>query len=205
MDIYQHDQSLRQEGYTVLAGLDEAGRGPIAGPVVAAAVILPEDIKINGLRDSKKVPEKERAILYNCVVNTSVDIGVGMAHHDEIDRINILEATRCAMQRALQNLKTPPSLLVIDALSLPSLRIKQISPTKAESKSASVAAASIVAKYIRDEMMLKYHEQYPQYNFRRHKGYCTEEHLNMIRKYGVCPIHRLTFNKVLNLDLPFKV
>ena len=202
-DLYRYDESLRGKGFLRIAGLDEAGRGPLAGPVVAAAVIFSNGIRIKGLRDSKKVPEKEREFLYKEVVRFSVDIGIGIVGHEEIDRVNILRATRLAMQCAVGNLLKPPDLLVIDAVSLPSIRIKQFSIIKGESVSASIAAASIIAKCERDKIMLEYHRQFPQYNFDRNKGYSTKDHLDMIRIYGPCPIHRKSFQRVMSLELPF--
>ncbi|OGW27149.1 MAG: ribonuclease HII [Nitrospirae bacterium GWC2_42_7] len=201
--MYQHDESFREKGFIKIAGIDEAGRGPLAGPVVAAAVILPRDLRIEGLRDSKKVPEKERASLFMQILSFSIDIGIGIVEHEEIDKINILQATKLAMQKALNELKTKPDMLIIDALSLPSVNIEQFSPIKADSKSASVAAASIVAKHTRDTIMLKYHDTYPEYNFKKHKGYSTEEHMNLIKLHGPCPIHRMTFRKVKDVKLPF--
>lgn len=203
MDIYQHDESFREKGFSIIAGIDEAGRGPLAGPVVAAAVILPGDLRIKGLRDSKKVPEKERASLYMQILSFSIDIGIGIVDHEEIDKINILQATKLAMQKALNELRTKPDMLIIDALSLPSVSIEQFSPIKADSKSASVAAASIVAKHTRDTIMLKYHDTYPEYNFKKHKGYSTAEHMDLIKLHGPCPIHRKTFRKVKDVKLPF--
>jgi ribonuclease HII len=202
-DLYQYDESLRGKGFLRIAGIDEAGRGPLAGPVVAAAVVFLKSIKIEGLRDSKKVPEKEREILYSEVLRFSEDVGVGIVGHEEIDRLNILRATRLAMQYAVEDLSKPPDILVIDALSLPSIPIKQLSIIKGESISASIAAASIIAKCVRDKIMMEYHRQYPQYNFEKHKGYSTKEHLDMIRRYGPCPIHRKSFQRVLTLELPF--
>ncbi len=202
-DLYQYDESLRGKGFLRIAGIDEAGRGPLAGPVVAAAVVFSNGIRIKGLRDSKKVPEKERKFLYEEIIRFSVDMGVGMVGHEEIDRMNILRATRLAMQCAVGNLSKPPDLLVIDAVSLPSIRIKQFSIIKGESVSASIAAASIVAKYERDKIMLEYHHQFPHYNFDKNKGYSTKDHLDMIRIYGPCPIHRKSFQRVMSLELPF--
>jgi len=203
MDIYRHDESFRKKGVRVIAGIDEAGRGPIAGPVVAAAVVLPENLRIEGVRDSKKVPEKERESLFWDILTLSTDIGVGIVDHEEIDRTDILRCTKIAMKIALDDLNSPPDMIIIDAVVLPSVPIKQISPIKAESKSASVAAASIVAKYIRDVIMIRYHELYPEYNFKKHKGYCTEEHLSMIRLHGPCAIHRKSFRKVMSMGLPW--
>lgn len=203
MDIYQYDQSLRQQGYLLVAGMDEAGRGPLAGPVVAAAVILRESIRISGLRDSKKVPADERESLFSFIQESAAAIGIGIVGNEDIDRLNILRATRQSMEIAVRKLPITPDMLVIDALSLPSVPIQQRSPIKAENVSASVAAASIVAKHTRDKIMLDYHHQYPMYNFRQHKGYATKEHLEMLQRFGPCPIHRKSFFRVMSLDLPF--
>lgn len=202
MDIYQHDESLREKGFPLIAGIDEAGRGPLAGPVVAAAVVLKTGTRIDGLRDSKKVPEKERASLFSEIKNASVDMGIGIVDHADIDRLNILRATRYAMKLAVENLSQPPDLLIIDAVSLPSVSIRQLTPVKGESVSASVAAASIVAKCVRDNIMTEYHELYPQYNFGKHKGYSTREHMQKLQEYGPCPIHRRSFCKVMSVRLP---
>ncbi len=202
-DLYRYEESLRKKGFLRIAGLDEAGRGPLAGPVVAAAVILKNNIRITGLRDSKKVPAKERESLFKEIARFSVDIGIGIVGHEEIDRLNILKATRLAMQYAVENLSSPPDLLVIDAVSLHSIQIKQFSIIKGESISASIAAASIVAKCERDKIMLDYHHQFPHYHFDRNKGYSTKDHLDMIRIYGPCPIHRKSFRRVRSLELPF--
>lgn len=201
MGIYLHDAALRQKGYKTVAGIDEAGRGPIAGPVVAASVVLDDDIRIRGLRDSKKVPEPERESLFWDVLCAARDIGVGVVEHDEIDKLNILRSTKLAMQRAIEDMEVVPDMLVIDAVALPSVPIRQISPFKAESKSASVAAASIIAKYVRDRIMLRYHDMYPEYNFNKHKGYGTQEHLSLIRLHGPCPIHRKSYAGVMSLPL----
>jgi len=202
MDIYRHDRSFREKGFRLIAGIDEAGRGPIAGPVVAAAVILPDGLRIDGLRDSKKVPEKERESLFWDIVCADSEIGVGVVDNAEIDRINILKATKLAMHKALDDLGSRPDMLIIDAVALATLQVPQISPFKAESKSASVAAASIIAKYVRDRIMLDYDEKFPQYNFRKHKGYCTAEHMDLVRLHGPCPIHRISFRKVMDTELP---
>ena len=203
MNIYQYDESLRKKGLLRIAGIDEAGRGTLAGPVVAAAVVLKKGLKIDGLRDSKQVPAKEREILFHKIQSSSVDIGIGVVGNEEIDRLNILVATKLSMRLAVEKLSAPPDILIIDALSLPSVSIRQLSPIKGESVSASVAAASIIAKFTRDTIMLDYHRQYPDYNFEKHKGYSTKEHLEMIRLHGPCPIHRKTFHGVMSLELPF--
>jgi len=203
MDIYQYDQSLRKQGYVWIAGIDEAGRGPLAGPVVSSAVVLKEGITITGLRDSKRVPEDERTSLFFAIQDASIDIGIGIVGPEDIDRLNILRATRQSMQIAVEKLSIKPDMLIIDALSLPSVLIRQISPIKAENISASVAAASIIAKYTRDKIMLDYHHEYPMYNFQKHKGYSTKEHMEMLQRYGPCPIHRKSFFRVMSLELPF--
>lgn len=203
MDIYQYDESLRKKGFLRIAGIDEAGRGPLAGPVVAVAVVLLEGARIRGLRDSKKVPKKEREILFSEILSLSEDIGIGIVGSEEVDRLNILRATRVAMRSAVEELSTPPDILVIDAVSLPSIPIRQLPLIKGESISGSIAAASIIAKFVRDKIMLKYHRQYPDYNFEKHKGYPTKEHIDMIRLYGPCPIHRRSFHGVMSLKLPF--
>jgi ribonuclease HII len=203
MDIYLYDESLLEQGFKRIAGIDEAGRGPLAGPVVASAVVLPSGCKIKGLRDSKKVPEKERESLFYDVLCSCLDVGVGIVEADEIDRINILMATKCAMEKAVKDLSLTPDLLIIDALKLPALKIKQISHIRGESVSASIAAASIIAKVVRDKLMQNYHVSYPEYGFDKHKGYCTKDHMQNILNYGPCPIHRKTFDKVMDLTLPF--
>jgi ribonuclease HII len=203
MDIYQHDETFREKGFRVIAGIDEAGRGPLAGPVVAAAVVLPADLKIKGLRDSKKVPEHEREALFWNILSSSLDVGVGVIEHDEIDRINILQATRSAMKNAVAELHHAPDALIIDAVTLPAVSMKQFSIIKADSKSASVAAASLIAKYVRDRIMLQYHSLYPEYNFIRNKGYGTAEHLRLLDMHGPCKIHRKSFRKVMDIHLPF--
>jgi len=203
MNIFEHDESLRGKGFYKIAGIDEAGRGTLAGPVVAAAVILKEGTIIDGLRDSKKISEKERYFLFDKIQTSSIDIGVGIIGSEEIDRLNILKATKLSMKQAIENLSISPDILIIDAVSLPEILIKQFSPIKGESKSASVAAASIVAKCIRDNIMRDLHHQYPVYNFRRHKGYSTKEHLKMLKIYGPCAIHRKSFHRVMSIELPF--
>lgn len=203
MDIYQYDESLRKQGHLRLAGIDEAGRGPLAGPVVAAAVVMENGTAIAGLRDSKKVPAGERESLYASIQALAVDIGIGIVGPEEIDRLNILRATRQAMETAIRKLSRMPDMLIIDALALPTIHIPQHSPTKAESLSASVAAASIIAKCTRDRIMLEYDHQYPHYHFSKHKGYATKEHIEALQRYGPCPIHRKSFFRVMSLELPF--
>ena len=200
--IFLHDEQIRRK-HPVMAGLDEAGRGPLAGPVVAAAVILPSGLVIDGLKDSKKTTEKSRKKLFWEIAKNAVGVGVGIVHADVIDRINILQSTKLAMKTALEDLGTRPVILYIDAVKLPEVDIRQCSIFKGESISASIAAASIIAKVVRDEMMFDYHEMYPLYNFRGHKGYSTKEHMDAVNKYGPCPIHRKSFRRVKDIRLPF--
>lgn len=203
MDPYEHDESIRQSGFGSIAGVDEAGRGPLAGPVVAAAVILPEDLRIAGVRDSKKIPRKEREELFWAILLNARSIGIGIIDSAEIDRLNILRATKLAMHNALTDLTIKPDMILIDALTIPSIPIKQMPIIKGDAKSASIAAASIIAKVVRDGIMMKCHSMYPCYEFDKHKGYATKAHLDKIEKHGPCPIHRKTFHKVKDLTLPF--
>ena len=192
----EFELEARRRGYRCVAGLDEAGRGPLAGPVVAAAVILPTRCRLVGVDDSKQVSGSERARLYEVIVERARAVGVGVATEQEIDCLNILEATRLAMHRALASLALPPDCLLIDALALSNLSIPSRSIIKGDILSISIAAASIVAKVTRDRMMVAYHLVYPDYNFLSHKGYGTEEHLQRLAQYGPCAIHRRTFAPV---------
>ena len=199
--IFLHDQEIRRQ-HPLTAGIDEAGRGPLAGPVVAAAVILPEGTVIEGLRDSKKVAEKERNRLFWEVVKKALSVGVGIVGADIIDRINILQATKRAMKEAVEDLGVTPDILLIDAVRLPDVDIEQRAIIRGESVSASIAAASIIAKVVRDDIMYDYHETYPGYNFRGHKGYSTKEHMGLVDLLGPCPIHRMSFRKVREEQTP---
>ena len=195
----EFELEARRRGYRCIAGLDEAGRGPLAGPVVAAAVILPTRCRLVGVDDSKQLSESERARLYEVIVRRARAVGVGVATEQEIDRLNILEATRLAMRRALASLTPPADCLLIDAVTLPDLAIPSRSIIKGDTLSISIAAASIVAKVTRDRMMVVYHRTYPDYNFLSHKGYGTEEHLQRLAQHGPCAIHRRTFAPVAQL------
>lgn len=201
MDIYGYDDSFRENG--VVAGLDEAGRGPIAGPVVAAAVVLPPGVRIEGLKDSKKLTEKQRQSVFYEILCLASDMGIGISDVEVIDRVNILEATRLAMGLATKDLLTEPDVLLIDAVRLPKVSIRQATPCKGESLSASIAAASVVAKVVRDGIMDDLHWLYPEYGFDRHKGYSTQSHLEALNKHGPCPVHRRSFGAVLSPLLPF--
>lgn len=186
----------RRCGYRRIAGLDEAGRGPLAGPVVASAVVLPTRCRIIGCDDSKLLSASERERVYHVIIKRAICIGIGSATEREIDRLNILEATRLAMRRALAGLSPKPDCLLIDAITLLGCPIPIRSIIKGDALCLSVAAASIVAKVTRDRLMAEYHRLYPQYNFLSHKGYGTEEHLQQLATHGPCPIHRRTFEPV---------
>lgn len=189
MREYEHKYS----SCSSICGIDEAGRGPFAGPVVAGAVILPADCEILYLNDSKKLSEKRREELFAEIKEKAVAWSVGMADAGEIDQINILQATYKAMQKAVAGLKVAPDLLLNDAVIIPDITIQQIKIIKGDAKSVSIAAASILAKVSRDHLMAEYDALYPEYGFARHKGYGTAEHIAALRKYGPCPIHRKTF------------
>jgi len=179
------------------AGVDEAGRGPLAGPVVAAAVILPKECEINGLNDSKKLSTQKREFLFDQIIRLAVSIGVGIVEPGEIDRINILRAALLAMEGAVKKLNPKPDFLLIDGNIRTSLLIPQQAVIGGDSTCNSIAAASIIAKVARDLIMDDYHNIHPEYNFKKHKGYPTKEHYEALRKFGPCPIHRKTFKGVL--------
>ncbi|MBR4209257.1 MAG: ribonuclease HII [Lachnospiraceae bacterium] len=179
----------------VICGIDEAGRGPLAGPVVAAAVILPLDHDFLYLNDSKKVTEKRREVLFDEIRKYAIGYGIGMASPEEIDEINILQADYLAMKRALAQLPVTPDVLLNDAVIIPGVTGEQVSIIKGDAKSVSIAAASILAKVTRDRIMVSYDDMYPEYGFAKHKGYGTKQHSDAIRAYGPCPIHRKSFLK----------
>lgn len=181
--------------YTHICGVDEVGRGPFAGPVVVAAVILPKDCDILYLNDSKKLSEKKRETLYDEIYEKAEAIGIGMASEKVIDEINILQATYQAMRSAIGKLEIVPNLLLNDAVTIPEVSIRQVPIIKGDAKSASIAAASIVAKVTRDRMMKEYDGIYPGYQFAKNKGYGTKAHIEAIKAQGICDIHRRTFVK----------
>lgn len=184
----------RQYGsYSAICGIDEAGRGPLAGPVVAGAVILPEDCEILFLNDSKKLSEARREALYPEIQEKASAWAVGIAGWERIDEINILQATYEAMRQAIAALSTAPDLLLNDAVTIPGVDIPQVPIIKGDAKSASIGAASIIAKVTRDRMMVEYHSLYPQYGFDANKGYGTKAHIEALQQYGPCPIHRRSF------------
>lgn len=198
-DVLYFERSARNDGYSCIAGLDEAGRGPLAGPVVAAAVVLPEGLLIPGLTDSKQVPEQKREELFDIIRAQAVCYGVGIADERTIDEVNIYQATIIAMERALQALVPQPDYLLLDAITLPRLATPQKPLIKGDCRSHSIAAASILAKVTRDRMMLDLHEKFPVYNFQQHKGYATKEHMSLLRKHGPCEAHRKSFEPVSSM------
>jgi len=190
------EKRFLSQGFRFIAGIDEAGRGPLAGPVVAAAVILPLPTFCEKLQDSKKLLPERREILCERILEGALAVSTGIVEADEIDRINIGRATQEAMARAVRSLPAQPDLLLIDGIVPVPLPVLQRTIVKGDSLSMSIAAASIVAKVYRDRIMLAYHERYPQYNFAKHKGYGTREHLEAIRTHGCCECHRKTFRGV---------
>ena len=192
----EFEQEARRRGYRRVAGIDEAGRGPLAGPVVAAAVILPIHVRLTGVEDSKQLTQAERERLYHAILDKAVGVGIGSADAGEIDALNILEASRLAMCRAIANLDPAPDYLLTDAVTLPAAHVPLRPIIKGDALSRSIAAASIIAKVTRDRLMVAYHETFPQYNFLSHKGYGTAEHLRMLARFGPSPIHRRTFAPV---------
>lgn len=181
-------------GFKTIAGCDEAGRGPLAGPVVAAAVILPEGYTNADIRDSKKLTPLKREKLYTVIEDVALSIGIGVVEHAVIDKINILRASLMAMEKAISTLSTPPDYILIDGIHAIDTPVPQESIIKGDSLSISIAAASIIAKVSRDRIMDGYHNRYPLYNFIKNKGYGTSEHIEAIKKYGRCKIHRKSFN-----------
>lgn len=192
---YSYEKLAAAKGYKSICGIDEAGRGPLAGPVYAAAVILPLDLEIDGLNDSKKLSEKKREALFDIICEKAISYSIGIATEEEIDEINILNATFLAMRRAVDGLHIKPDYALIDGNQHPGLSIADETVIKGDGKSMSVAAASILAKVSRDRFMLEIAQKYPEYCFEKHKGYGTKLHYEMIEKYGVSPVHRKSFLK----------
>lgn len=196
--MLRYEQELVASGHVTLAGIDEAGRGPLAGPVVAAAVILPWNQPIPGVRDSKTVTPRERERLYYEIVGRASAIGLGVVDVGDIDRINIFRATVKAMEQAVNRLNAQPDAVLVDAVVLPGVSVPQRAIVHGDATSYLIAAASIVAKVARDRFMADYHTRYPQYEFAVHKGYGTPRHLEQLLRLGPCPIHRRTFRRVLS-------
>ena len=195
-NLKNYENELREKGFKYICGIDEAGRGPLAGPVVVASVILPKNSMIEGINDSKKVSEKKREKLYDLIIEEAISYGVGIIGQDEIDDINILNATKKGLTLSLQELTKRPDLIIVDALSkINTLGIPYESIIKGDAKCYSISAASIIAKVTRDRIMREWDKVFPQYGFATHKGYGTSAHINAIKEYGICPIHRKTFVK----------
>ena len=195
MDWLLYENEARQKGYVNICGVDEAGRGPLAGPVCAAAVILPEGCIIEGVNDSKKLTEKKREALFDVIIETAISCSISFGTVDEIERDNILATTMNTMRRAIEGLSVKADYAMIDGNRLPKLDIPARTIVGGDAKSMSIAAASILAKVSRDRLMLQYAEKYPQYGFEKHKGYGTKLHVEKILEYGECPIHRPSFLK----------
>ena len=197
-NMLTYEKDLYKQGLTLIAGVDEVGRGPLAGPVVAAAVILPQGCKIKGLNDSKKIPKKKHLEVFQAVQNQALSIGIGIIDNQVIDQVNIYEATKLAMKEAISQLSLQPQHLLIDAMKL-DLPISQTSIIKGDANSLSIAAASIIAKVTRDELMKDYDQQFPGYDFSANAGYGTVKHLEGIEKQGITAIHRLSFEPIKSL------
>jgi ribonuclease HII len=197
-DSTEPEKILHEKGFSLIAGIDEAGRGPLAGPVVAAAVIFAQTWTHPEIKDSKQLTSQKREVLYHIVSQEALAWGCALVEPAEIDQINILQASLKAMRMAVESLALEPDFLLIDGLHPIDISVPQISIKKGDQKSLSIAAASIMAKVTRDAIMKQYHELYPQYNFVQNKGYGTQEHLRALVEYGQCPIHRKTFKTVMD-------
>jgi ribonuclease HII len=198
-DMLAYEKKLWRGGWEILAGVDEVGRGPLAGPVVAACVILPKNCLLPGVDDSKKLTRIKREKLFQQIMEDAIEVGIGIVREKTIDRLNILNASLKAMWKALKKLKTSPQLVLVDGnQKIPNLPFPQMPIVKGDSKSISIASASIVAKVTRDEIMLNYHKKYPQFCFDQNKGYSTKSHLEALKEFGPCKIHRRSF-KIIGL------
>lgn len=190
------EKSVYKEGFKYICGIDEAGRGPLAGPVVVASAVMPENSMIEGVNDSKKISEKKREKLYDIITEEAISYGVGIISQEEIDEINILNATKKGLTESLNQLETKPDIILVDALrDINTLNIPYRSVIKGDAKIYSIACASIIAKVTRDRIMREWDRVYPQYGFISHKGYGTAKHIAAIREYGLCPLHRRSFTK----------
>lgn len=190
-----YEKKAIKEGFNCIAGVDEAGRGPLAGPVVAAAVILPKGVLIEGVNDSKKLSEAQREKLFEIIKEKALAYGIAAVDQECVDKINILNATKKAMAEAISQLEPQPDCILLDAVKLENIPVRQVPIIKGDSLSLNIAAASILAKVTRDRLLKEYDEKYPQYGFAVHKGYGTAQHILAIKKFGICPIHRLSFVK----------
>ncbi len=195
IDNYKYERELREKGITLIAGVDEVGRGPLVGPVVTACVILPEKFDLPHLTDSKKLTERRREILYKEIQEQALGIGIGIVDNKEIDRINILNATKKAMKMAINNCKVKPEHVLIDAVKL-DIDIPTTSIIKGDLKSITISAASVIAKVTRDHMLYELDEKYPMYDFKHNKGYPTKKHIEAIKEYGIIKEHRRSYSPV---------
>ncbi len=195
LEVMKQFEVKYSNSYSAICGVDEAGRGPLAGPVVAGAVILPSDCTILYLNDSKKLSAVKRDQLFDEIKEKAIAYGVGIVSPERIDEINILQATYEAMQQAIANMSVSPDMLLVDAVTIPNISVKQVGIIKGDAKSVSIAAASILAKVTRDRLMVEYDSLFPEYGFAGHKGYGSANHIEAIKKNGPCPIHRKTFIK----------
>ena len=195
IDNYKYEHELNEKGITLIAGVDEVGRGPLIGPVVAAAVILPKDFKLVGLTDSKKISEKKRELFYSIIKEEALSIGIGIISEKRIDEINIYEATKEAMNEAINNLNPKPEHILIDAMPL-DLDIPSTSIIKGDLLSISISAASVIAKVTRDHMLYDIDKEYPMYDLKNNKGYGTKKHIEAIKQYGITKYHRLSYKPV---------
>ncbi len=212
IDLYAYEEKLYDDGYELICGVDEAGRGPLAGPLVVAACILPPFLRIEGINDSKQLSSKKRSELYKIIVKQAISYNIVFISEKDIDELNIYQATKKGMLEAIQGLSQVPDYVLIDAMPLGELKSPHDSLVHGDARCASIAAASILAKVTRDEYMEKMDIKYPNYGFKRHKGYGTKAHFEALEKYGPCPIHRKTFapvskyyNKQLSFDLLDKI
>ena len=194
IELKKIDKEFFEKGVKYIAGIDEAGRGPLAGPVVVACVVLPENSMIEGVNDSKKISEAKREKLYDTIIQEAISYGVGIIYQDEIDEINILQATKKGVTEAIKQMKVKPNIIMVDALNgIDTMGIPYKSIIKGDAKCYSIAAASIIAKVTRDRIMREWDKVYPEYGFASHKGYGTAKHIAAIKEFGPCPIHRKSF------------
>ena len=200
MLTFKYEEALKEDGYLHVCGVDEAGRGPLAGPVVAAACILPIGCEIDGLNDSKKLSEKKRELLFEEIKEKAIAYSIAMATNEEIDKFNILNATMIAMVRAIEGLSVKADFALVDGNCVRNSPIPAAPLVKGDAKAPSIAAASILAKVTRDRFCLEMDEMYPEYNFKKHKGYPTKEHRDLVIEHGPCPFHRRTFLKFMNKE-----
>lgn len=196
VDLYQYEKELWKNGINLIAGMDEVGRGPLIGPVVTACVILPKDFVLDGLTDSKKLSEKKREEFYDYIMEHAISVGIGMMDEKVIDEVNIYEATKLAMYQAVEKSKVKPEHVLIDAMKLDKLEMPSTSIIKGDTKSISIAAASVIAKVTRDRMMIELDKKYPMYGFKSHKGYPTKKHIEAIKEYGLIDGYRKTFKPI---------